>query len=423
MRIHPRKVDVKKLFESVWKNAGTFILAFLLAVAVWVVAVIVEDPNITGEFPDEIPIQISNLNDDFVVVNEIPKSVKINLRAPSSLWSLLTSEEYSIYAELDLQGKGTGEHLIAIDLKGIPFDRPVQVVSLKPESVSVQIEPIGIVDFDIQVKIIGELALGYQLDLLTLDPAWVTISGPVSLVNKVVEARVEVNVTGFRESLNGRFEIIPVNDAGLEVVGITLSPVEVFVNQNIVQSGGYRDVAVKVETSGNLASGYRLTNITVFPRTVTLFSNDPEVVAEIPGFVSTLPFDLSGAKDDLETRLALDLPDGVILVGEEQSVQVQIGIAAIETGITLTVSIEIIGLSPGLSAAVSPETVDVFLFGPLSVLGELALEDVRIFVNLTDLTEGAHLIIPQEEILPDDVVVDAIAPETIEVVISVREED
>ena len=178
-----------------------------------------------------------------------------------------------------------------------------------------------------------------------------------------------------------------------------------------------------VETEGNLRNGFRISNVSVFPRTVTLFSNDPDLVDELPGFISTLPLDLTDASGDIESRISLDLPDGVVLVGDEQSVQVIIGIAAIESGLTLRVPIEIIGLTPGLEAAVSPEFVDVFLFGDLSELENLNSDDIRVFVNLTDLEVGSHLVSPQEEILPENVVVDAISPDTIQVVISESTED
>jgi YbbR domain-containing protein len=202
------------------------------------------------------------------------------------------------------------------------------------------------------------------------------------------------------------------------IQGLTLTPDQVKMTVNVVQSGGYRDVAVKVETVGQPISGYRVTNIIISPPTVTLFSSDPQVVAEMPGYVSTQPLDLTEIDDDKEVRLTLDLPSGVTIVGEEQSVQVQIGIAAVETSISLSVPITVIGLGTGLEAVVSPESVDIFLTGPLPILDDLTSEDVLIYVDLTDLEPGSHLVEPQVEILSDRVVQEAINPDTIEITIS-----
>jgi YbbR domain-containing protein len=96
---------------------------------------------------------------------------------------------------------------------------------------------------------------------------------------------------------------------------------------------------------------------------------------------------------------------------------VQVGIAAVETSISLSVPIGIIGLGTGLEAVVSPESVDIFLTGPLPILDDLTTDDIIIFVDLTDLEAGSHLVGLQVEILPERVVQEAINPDTIEVTI------
>lgn len=414
---------MQKLFKSIWDNSGTFFLAFMLALAVWVSAVIAEDPNITQEYPGGIRVEFENfLEDQFVVINQIPDFIDLTLRAPDSVWNLLTEEENNVVAKLNLKGITSGEHLLELEIVGLE-NLPVQIISINPLELSVVIEKVLYKEFNIKVLYLGEPALGYQLVSLGLSESIVNVAGPESLVNKIETVKITVDVSGLRETLKTEMILIPVDEEGGVILGLNLLPESVTIDQEIIQSGGYRDVAVVVETIGNLANGYRITNITVFPRTVTLFSNNPETVAELPGFISTLPLDLTDANDDIETRISLDLPEGVVLVGDEQSVQVQVGIAAIDTGVTLTVPVEIIGLGPGLQAVVSPESVDVFLFGALSVLDDLDQEDVRIFVNLTDIGVGTHLIIPQEEILPEGIVVDAIAPDTIQVVISESSEE
>jgi YbbR domain-containing protein len=188
--------------------------------------------------------------------------------------------------------------------------------------------------------------------------------------------------------------------------------------QPVTQLGGFRDLAVKVETEGVLAVGYRVTNISVSPPTVTVFSSDPELVAAMPGFVRTMPVNLEGVSDDIEVRLLLDLPEGVTLVGEEQNVQVQVGVAAIETSISLQVLVEVVGIGSEFTAELSPEEVGILLSGPLTVLEDLEPEDIVVVVNLADLGLGSHLVSPEVVTFPDRVVVDAIIPETIEVSIS-----
>jgi YbbR domain-containing protein len=119
------------------------------------------------------------------------------------------------------------------------------------------------------------------------------------------------------------------------VEGVTIPPEQVTLTQPITRLGGYRNVVVKVITTGQPALGYRLTNVSVSPPTISVFSNNPQLVESLPGFVETNPLDLTGVKDDVEGACRSTCPTGVSVVGE-QKVAVQVGVAAIEDSITLS---------------------------------------------------------------------------------------
>jgi YbbR domain-containing protein len=193
----------------------------------------------------------------------------------------------------------------------------------------------------------------------------------------------------------------------------------VHILQPVVQQGGYRDLAVKVVAEGQVASGYHLTNISVYPPVVTVFSSDPALVSALPGFVETSALKLDGAKDNIETRLALRLPQGISVVGD-RSVRVEAEISAIQSSITLqNQPVEVLGLAPGLSAQVSPPTVDIILSGPLPILEGLTPASVRVVVDLTGLTIGIHQVVPRVDLTSEGIVVESIIPATLEVTITI----
>jgi YbbR domain-containing protein len=186
----------------------------------------------------------------------------------------------------------------------------------------------------------------------------------------------------------------------------------------VSQQGGYRDLAVKVVVEGQVASGYRLANLQVFPPVVTVYSGDPAVVSELPGVVETQPLRLQDASNDLTTRLELNLPAGVSVVGE-RTVLIQAGILPIESSLTLSdEQVEVTGLPSGLTAQISPTSVDVIVFGPLPLLDTLTRQDVRVTVDVTGLLPGTHQLTPKVEVLISDVSVESILPGTIEVILT-----
>jgi YbbR domain-containing protein len=186
----------------------------------------------------------------------------------------------------------------------------------------------------------------------------------------------------------------------------------------VAQQGGYRDVAVKVIVQGQVANGYLLTKLSVFPPIVTVYSTDPKLVNELPGVVETQPLELRGASDDISTRLALELPSGVSVVGE-QSVQVQVGIEPIISNLTLSnIKVEVVGLGDGLTALVSPIEVDIILSGPAPLLDSLLLQDIRVTIDVTDLGAGVYQLTPKVEILVADITVETVLPNTVEATLS-----
>ncbi|MEN8242252.1 MAG: CdaR family protein [Chloroflexota bacterium] len=407
---------LKRVFKFLQQNWETLLLAFILSVAVWISAVVASDPNHEEQFPTSIPLKVSGLADDLQILGSVPDSVIVNLRAPQSLWEELQNNPELIQAKLDLSGLEQGQQQVAVS---IIFDTsPVELTEVDPETIDLILEREVTELFPIQITLIGDLALGYEVGDILLTSKIATVIGPESLVSLINEIQGWITISNARDDLIDQLELIAVDQNGQQISGVTISPREISTTVQVVQSGGYREVVVKVETIGTLPSGYRLTNISVAPPTVTIFSSDPQLVAEMPGFVSTQPIDLRNTTNDLEVHLTLDLPTDVVMVGDDQSVEVQVGVAAIETTISLTLPIQILELGPGLSATLSPETIEVFLTGPLSVLDSLTPEDVIISISLSGLGPGTHLAETHAEVLSDKVVIESINPDTIEVIIT-----
>ncbi len=245
-----------------------------------------------------------------------------------------------------------------------------------------------------------------------------TISGPETAVKRVEEVRAVLDQSQAQEDIEQTVTLQALDSNELPVSGVSLNPDRIQIKEKIIQRGGYRNVVVKVDTIGILANGYRLTNISAYPPSVTVFSTDPKIVDSLPGYVQTAPLNLAGMKDDKDIRVSLNLPAGVSIVGD-QTVNVQIGISTIESSVTLNgMYVEVIGVSQGLKANVSPEMVDVIISGPIPLLDNLKASDVRVYIDLTDDVEGTYQRAPQVEIKIPELKLQSIIPGSIEVIIT-----
>jgi YbbR domain-containing protein len=403
-----------RILRWLGKNISTLLVALLLALVVWVSAVLSADPNVNCDLGRQVPIELIGKDPGLKVMSNIPGTVKLSLLAPQTVCNELKSQLDSVSAWVDLTGLPAGE-----------FDLPVQVqisqslvrqVGQDPETLKITLEGLVSQEFPVSLAVTGEPPLGYKAGTPKIDPQIVMISGPLSLVSKVKEARAAINIDGATQTITQPVAVNPMDDSGRAVTGIAVSPSSVVVSQPISLLGGYRNVIVKVVTTGNVASGYRLTNYFVSPSSVIVFSSDPKLVNALPGYIETQPLDLTNADDDFESLLELNLPEGVSSVGDSK-VLVQVSIAAIESSMTVSLPVEMIGLEPGLEGTISPASVDVIIAGPVPVLNSLKPNDIRVKVDLTGYGVGVHQIIPEVDFLPVRVQVVSILPATVEVTI------
>jgi YbbR domain-containing protein len=397
-------------------NLRTFLWAFVMALAVWVAAVSAADPDEVRPYPTPIQIEIVGQDPGLVITGDAPKQVELTLRAPSSVWGKLLNGEGDIRAILDLSGLSAGEHTLDIQIQ--ISARPVRIISKTPRTATITLEPLATRTFPVELNISGQPATGYQAGDPTLDPKEIVISGPQSQVDRVVKVRLPINLAAARENIDQTVTVQPLDENNQIVAGLGLNPAEVSVSLPISQQGGYRDLAVKVVVTGQVASGYRLANISVFPPVVTVFSGDPALVNSLPGALETQPLDLENANDEVTTRLSINLPEGVSLVGD-QTVLVRVNISPIQSSLTLSNKpIEVDGLQDGWFAQIAPTNVDVILSGPLPLLDTLTSQEVRVVVDVTGLDEGTHQLTPKVDVLVSDVMVESILPGTVEVVLS-----
>jgi len=404
------------MFRWILESYRTFLWALVLSVAVWVAAVTSADPDETRALLSAVPLKVIGQDPGLVINSSLPTEVDVALRAPHSVWEIIDADPQTVQAILDLSGLSSGEH--SLDLQIQINARPVQIVSVSPGMVTFTLEDLAAQTFSVDLVQVGEPAIGYQAGEISFAPLEVVVAGAQSQVQKVDRARISVRLDGIRENLEQSLPVEVLDENGQKVDGVTVSPETVFVTLPVSQQGGYRDVAVKVNMTGRVASGYRLTDISVFPPVVTVFASDAELVGNLPGVVETQPLELQSAKQDISSRVALNLPPGISVVGE-QTVLVQAGVSPIESSITLSgEKVEFVNLGDGLMAQVSPSTVDVIVSGPLPLLDTLTRQNVRVTVDLSGLVIGTYQVAAKVDVLISDVVVESILPNTMEVVIA-----
>ena len=105
---------------SLWRwlkrNFSTLLMSFLLAIAVWVSAVLSEDPNEVRLYPQAVKVEAVGLESGLIVVEGLPASVRVSLRAPRSLWTRIIDDPTSVRATVDLTGLQPGTYTVPVQI-------------------------------------------------------------------------------------------------------------------------------------------------------------------------------------------------------------------------------------------------------------------------------------------------------------------
>lgn len=403
--------------RSFTKLIPLILTSILVALVVWILAVTSSDPSETKVYPRAVPIEVIGQSTNLVIINDLPESVAITLRAPISIWETLISGKANVRAFIDLSNVSAGSTTIPVQVQvGI---KPVEIISFTPQSVDLVLEPLISKKFDIKVVNRGALPVGYQTDEPRLSETAAVVSGAESRVAQVVEVRAVVDLSQVRSNINETITLVPVDANGLQVRDVTVTPQEITLLQSVSQRGGYRNVVVKVVTEGQVREGFRLTSITVNPPTVTVYSTDTALVDALPGYVETKVINLIDRHEGFTETIDLNLAPNLQVIGDPQ-VEVKVAIEPVVSSIALSdVLIEATGLASNLTASILPEKANIIITGPVPALDAIFVNDVRVLIDLTGYLPGTYSITePKLSLNIPGLSIESISPLTFEVTIS-----
>ena len=392
------------------KPTTTLLLSVLLAFVVWFIAIDQENPMIRQEFEEPILIELRNMGPGLQSLQDLTnRTAMLTLRAPQRTLESLHVDDFS--AVIDLANLTAGSHEVEVVVTALNPD--VEVIALEPRQLRIQLEPVISRFVPVEVEVMDSPAIGYEWQEPLAEPAEVEISGPRTLVSQVRSVIATVFLRSAKSQVEQVRPLIARSAQNLAVERVEIEPGSARIVVPVVQPPGRKEVVVRADVQGLPSPNYRLTGVSVEPQTVVL-SGSPSALREVPGFVETTPLLIEGAIDDVRERLALILPENVSTL--QDSVLVTVGVAPLESSLTVTRHPVIQGAGDDMRITVSLEEVEVIVSGPLPRLELLGPDEVRVLLDLTGLLPGSHLVEPTV-VVPEGIVEQGVIPEAIEVLV------
>lgn len=250
-----------KLVRNKPKNWILKAISLSLAVMLWYFIVGEDQVDVTVK----IPIEVLNLPSHLTISNQYKKDIEVSVRGPRSLVAELRNRNIS--RPVNLSDAQPGTIVVKNDENSIPFPKGITVQRLQPTNITILLDELVQKNFPINPVFEGELAPGYVLQQLYLDPDHLVISGPKNFLEKDLALETYViNLEGLDHSttLQVHLNLAP---AFLDLIGETVVTARLDVREK------YSD-----RTVDNIPVNVRELSmpVTVEPDSITVIASIPE---------------------------------------------------------------------------------------------------------------------------------------------------
>ncbi|MBO4298278.1 MAG: hypothetical protein J5998_05720, partial [Clostridia bacterium] len=268
-----------------------------------------------------------------------------------------------------------------------------RVVQITPSAVEVAIESLDSRYVPVNVEFTGDVSDSYWYNISRINPTQVTVSGPSSIVQTIVSARAQIDVTDMTSSYVRSAQLTLLDDQGREVSNslarpsITVGMINIDIYPKIQLNV---DDGVDTATTGTLPEGYQITHIDVQPETITLAA-DPTLLSELEA-LSFEPVNVTGRTSSFSTMAVVNRLKDIRYISSEQ-VNITVYIEEIETSVTLPgVAVTARGVQAGRTVAFSSESVSVRATGAYNTVNSLTADAVQAYVDVSGLASGEYTL-------------------------------
>ena len=376
--------------EMLTRNIGLKILSIILAAILWLVITNLDDPVTTKTF-NNVPVETLNVDEitDLGQVYNIleGKTINFTVAARRKIADTLTVSDFSVTADFS---KLSDVNAVTIKINCPRYAGGVTVTDGLYQVMKINREELTKKSFNVNVVQKGEPAEGYYVAEKTTTKI-IVVSGPKTKIESIDQIVVNVDVSEEAGSFRTTEEPKALDKEGNEIdaSNLTFSDSTVAVNIGMYRT---KTIDLLITPTGKPADGSVMTTVDFEPKTIEVAGTD-EALLNIKTL--TVMEDIDGASVDFakEINLQEQLSDGLVLVGDNQTAVINIGIKKAETKelFIWPKDIEVRNKPANLqlefinSIALSVQTI-----GPVDEMADLTAKNIKPYIDLTGYTGGTY---------------------------------
>ena len=332
---------------------------------------------------------VAEYNEEAYVVEGIPETADIVLMGRKS--DLYLAEQLGDHKlTLDLTGLSAGTHKV-----NIKYNNPIKSLDYKvdPSRATIVIYPKVSASRTVTTDILNKDKLGSTLVIssIKLDRDEVIIKSYKEKLSTVASVKAIIDVNAINTTSGGTYtldkvKLVAYDEKGTEIPDIELVPNTV--SATVVITSPSKTVPVKIVPVGEVASGSAISSITSNVTSVTIYGEDKvlESVDEIK-----VEIDVNGLSEDKTYQANIPKPAGARSISDTVvTIKVKMETETSKEFKDIPLQFENLDTNKykALASSEKDTKVDVVVKGTSSLLNSLKPEDIKAYVDLSDLGAG-----------------------------------
>lgn len=373
------------MIKIITNNWPVKLICLIIALSFW--TYVASSQAKVDDFPGGVSLELTNTPEGLIPITDVEK-IDLKIVAERSIWTKLSSEY--IRASVNLTNLEQGTHELPIKIESQISG--VEIVDYSPQKALIRLEPLSKKNIPINVKIEGSAAEEMMPGVAETQPEEVEISGAKSIVDRILEASAVIRLDGESEDVLKNVHLVALNADSEKINGIIFTPAEVKVTIPIIKAGTTKTVGIKLKTTGQVASGYWISNTSSTPAAITITGKSSELRSV--NYLETKALNIDGLNSTTSKTVDLDIPSGLSIVDQIGSVQVNVEISATSTNKLVVAQISPNNLNSSLKiSSLDPSSISVNLAGNTNDLIKATSDTVKLNLDLSQYSkEGIYSI-------------------------------
>ena len=363
----------------------------------------------TQSFAGVIPVEVRGYPDDTFLLTDVAPVTSVRYLAPSGVRPITSTFE----AWIDISGiePGSGPQSVPVTVESI--DDRITVVGREPDRMTVDLDNLATRTVPVSVPQVAAPD-GLELGATAFEPTEVLISGPASVLDRVIEARANVLVQPGGIDVDQEVRLVPVDVLGDAVGQVNVEPATARVTIPVFSDRDSKTLTISPLVTGDPAPGFELVAATATPRVVTVEGDIDELEPLVS--IDTAPVSIGGLSSNQTIETTLALPTGVVALDVE-TVRVAITLRPVTATRTYQVGLDLIGARADRTYTTSTDRVLITVGGSVAELDRLQGATLVANLDVADLGVGTTSVTVAAD-LPAGVAFVGASPDQVAVTVS-----